>query len=188
MRYALPIIIQHVHGCLNWLFSVDLMFFLITTSFRYSECTTKHKDNTYYDRWYIVLFTVLAFTTDCEQDQDGDDAALEDMTAVPSANGQRAREGFCKKYGPWYVWGQLNNWYRQTIADPTATLSGDRRGTIALPDIECTFVRPRSRYSTKVCFILRQRHYLKLAWLERLNTHVVLFKILQNSIARWVPV
>ena len=60
------------------------------------------------------------------------------------------RGALCKKYGPWFIWGQLNAWYKQTVYDPTASLSAERRGTISLPDIECAFAGPRSKYSTKV--------------------------------------
>ena len=55
-----------------------------------------------------------------------------------------------KKYGPWFIWGQLNAWYKQTVYDPTASLSAERRGTISLPDVECTFAGARTKYSTKV--------------------------------------
>ncbi|ETO29425.1 hypothetical protein RFI_07694 [Reticulomyxa filosa] len=44
-----------------------------------------------------------------------------------------------KKYNPQYVWGQLNFWERQTIEQPDASLSHSRRGTVALPNIECCY-------------------------------------------------
>jgi hypothetical protein len=34
------------------------------------------------------------------------------------------------------VWGQLSSWYKQTVYDPSVSLSADRRGTLSLPDIE----------------------------------------------------
>jgi hypothetical protein len=40
------------------------------------------------------------------------------------------------RYGAHYVWGQLSSWYKQTVYDPTVSLSADRRGTLSLPDIE----------------------------------------------------
>jgi len=33
-----------------------------------------------------------------------------------------------KKYQPHFAWGQLCSWYKQTIYDPSASLSADRRG------------------------------------------------------------
>ncbi|KXZ45516.1 hypothetical protein GPECTOR_53g102 [Gonium pectorale] len=42
----------------------------------------------------------------------------------------------CKRYGPWFMWGQLSGWYKQTVYDPTASLSAERRGTLSLPDVE----------------------------------------------------
>ena len=76
--------------------------------------------------------------------------AIDTIAPAVLRNGQKDRGGVCKKYGPWFIWGQLNFWYKQTISDPTASLSAERRGTISLPDIESSFVTPRSRYTAKV--------------------------------------
>lgn len=62
----------------------------------------------------------------------------------------RGHAGLSKKYGPGFLWGQLNGWYKQTVFDPTASLSAERRGTISMPDIESCFSGPRSRYTRKV--------------------------------------
>jgi hypothetical protein len=35
-----------------------------------------------------------------------------------------------------FIWAQLSSWYKQTVYEPTASLSADRRGTVALPDVE----------------------------------------------------
>lgn len=40
------------------------------------------------------------------------------------------------RYGPHYTWAQLSSWYKQTVYDPTASLSADRRGALSLPDVE----------------------------------------------------
>ena len=48
----------------------------------------------------------------------------------------KATMGMAKKYGAGFIWGQLNGWYKQTVFDPTASLSAERRGTISMPDIE----------------------------------------------------
>jgi hypothetical protein len=44
-----------------------------------------------------------------------------------------------KMYRPLYLWGQLNGWFKQTVNDPTASLSAERRGTLSLPDIDSCF-------------------------------------------------
>jgi len=41
-----------------------------------------------------------------------------------------------KKYSMQFLWGQLIFWFKQTIYDPNASLSADRRGTLSLPDVE----------------------------------------------------
>lgn len=83
------------------------------------------------------------------------DAAIVEVEAVGGSAAIRGptkhrRSVLCKKYGPLFVWGQLNAWYKQTVYDPSASLSAERRGTISLPDIECVFLGLRSRYSAKV--------------------------------------
>jgi hypothetical protein len=54
------------------------------------------------------------------------------------------------RYGPLYVWGQLSAWYKQTVYDPTASLSADRRGTVSLPDIDACY-GPRFDAKVRVC-------------------------------------
>lgn len=56
----------------------------------------------------------------------------------------------CKKYHVSFVWGQLNLWFKQTVSDPTASLSADRRGTVSLPDIESCYGSGRKDYYKKV--------------------------------------
>lgn len=41
-----------------------------------------------------------------------------------------------RKYSSLFVWGQLVAWYKQTIAQPQASLSQDRRGTLSYPTLE----------------------------------------------------
>ncbi|KAG2481828.1 hypothetical protein HYH03_019206, partial [Edaphochlamys debaryana] len=55
----------------------------------------------------------------------------------------------CKRYGPWFMWGQLSGWFKQTVYDPTASLSAERRGTLSLPDVESCY-GTRARYTAKV--------------------------------------
>jgi len=44
-----------------------------------------------------------------------------------------------KKYQQHFAWGQLVSWFKQTIYDPSASLSADRRGTMSLPDPESAY-------------------------------------------------
>ena len=58
-----------------------------------------------------------------------------------------------KKYQPHYPWGQMCSWFKQTIYDPTASLSADRRGTISLPDVG-------SAYNNGVAYVKADRKQL----------------------------
>lgn len=44
-----------------------------------------------------------------------------------------------KKYQAGFVWGQSVGWFKQTVGDPSAALSAERRGSLTLPDIETCF-------------------------------------------------
>ena len=44
-----------------------------------------------------------------------------------------------KKYQPHFAWGQLVSWFKQTIYDPSASLSAERRGAMSLPDPESAY-------------------------------------------------
>lgn len=57
-----------------------------------------------------------------------------------------------KKYSQQFIWGQLNGWFKQTVYDPAATLSAERRGTLSLPDMESAYGAASTRYDAKVCF------------------------------------
>ena len=76
----------------------------------------------------------------------GDEAG----TGRPAERQGKATVGMAKKYGPGFIWGQLNGWYKQTVFDPTASLSAERRGTISMPDIESCYGSARNRFSMKV--------------------------------------
>eukprot|EP00668_Euglena_longa_P031445 GGOE01040647.1.p1 GENE.GGOE01040647.1~~GGOE01040647.1.p1 ORF type:complete len:963 (+),score=216.69 GGOE01040647.1:35-2923(+) len=54
-----------------------------------------------------------------------------------------------KKYASHFIWGQLAAWFKQTIYDPSASLSADRRGTVSLPDPESAYVGGPSMYMQK---------------------------------------
>lgn len=67
-----------------------------------------------------------------------------------SGGGRRGgREQLCKKYGQGFVWGQLNGWFKQTVYDPTASLSAERRGTLSLPDADSAYSGSHGRYHKK---------------------------------------
>lgn len=46
-----------------------------------------------------------------------------------------------KSYSKSYIWGQLISWFRQTSADPGASLVQDRRGCLMLPDVSSCYAR-----------------------------------------------
>lgn len=73
----------------------------------------------------------------------------------PTPTPPLAASALRKVYRPLYVWGQLSSWFKQTVNDPTASLSAERRGTLALPDVESAFAGGRARYSPKVRFLRR---------------------------------
>jgi len=75
----------------------------------------------------------------------------------------KAMMGMAKKYGAGFIWGQLNGWYKQTVFDPTASLSAERRGTISMPDIESCYGNARNRYSMKVIAVFGSAVRLELA-------------------------
>ena len=52
-----------------------------------------------------------------------------------------------KEYDQQYVWGQLVGWFKQTVANPNASLSAERRGTLSIPDVS-SFVIERGKINT----------------------------------------
>jgi hypothetical protein len=71
-------------------------------------------------------------------------------TPAKAGGAAAAKSSLVKKYGPGFIWGQLNGWYKQTVYDPTASLSAERRGTVSLPDIEsCYGSGVKTRYTAK---------------------------------------
>lgn len=58
-----------------------------------------------------------------------------------------------KKYSSHFIWGQLVVWFKQTVNDPAASLSADRRGTLSLPDIESCYGSGRAKYHAKVILV-----------------------------------
>lgn len=47
------------------------------------------------------------------------------------------------------MWAQLSSWYKQTVYDPTASLSAERRGTLSLPDVESCY-NSKEKYDARV--------------------------------------
>jgi hypothetical protein len=60
-----------------------------------------------------------------------------------------------RRYKSSFIWGQLVGWFKQTVLDPAAPLSGDRRGTLSLPDPEACYGRygPRDREGMLVAML-----------------------------------
>ena len=77
----------------------------------------------------------------CLEDGDGEGADGPSKPARASNN--------CKKYSSHFIWGQLVAWFKQTIYDPSASLSADRRGTVSLPDPESAYVGGYLSYPKK---------------------------------------
>ena len=75
-------------------------------------------------------------------------AKAAETAAAALARQHRKNPALKKTYRPLYVWGQLSGWFKQTVNDPTASLSAERRGTLSLPDIESCF-SGRGRYGAK---------------------------------------
>ena len=71
------------------------------------------------------------------------------------ANASSKSSVLSKRYGSTFIWGQLSGWFKQTVYDPTASLSAERRGTISLPDIESCYGGSKQRYNAKVGSSLR---------------------------------
>lgn len=61
--------------------------------------------------------------------------------------GSDAEKFLSRRYGGQYCWGQLVSWYKQTIYNPEASLSAERRGTMSLPDPESAYGNPKSYWS-----------------------------------------
>ena len=107
----------------------------------------------------------LEADSDAEQDQEADSSAgeCEDGSKRPARNVDRRQPGLPaqqlpplladaprKKYSQQFIWGQLNGWFKQTVYDPAATLSAERRGTLSLPDVESAYGSASTRYDAKV--------------------------------------
>ena len=70
--------------------------------------------------------------------------------AAPRPQGRAVTSNLVKKYGALFIWGQLSGWFKQTVYDPTASLSAERRGTLSLPDPDSCYGSVR-QYTQKVC-------------------------------------
>ena len=80
-----------------------------------------------------------------EEDASGKDATYRrDPSTRPAVKLAKRYRGdvenvMRKKYQQHFAWGQLVSWFKQTIYDPSASLSADRRGTMSLPDPESAY-------------------------------------------------
>jgi hypothetical protein len=62
-----------------------------------------------------------------------------------------------KIYRSGFAWGQLSGWFKQTVNDPSSSLSAERRGTLSLPDIESTCTSNGNKNYMKVRLRIRAR-------------------------------
>eukprot|EP00803_Ostreobium_quekettii_P003488 evm.model.scf_39.17 EVM.evm.TU.scf_39.17 scf_39:159856-164351(-) len=76
-------------------------------------------------------------------------AGQETTTGRPQSDLNRQEIEVSKKYPMNFIWAQLSFWFKQTVTDPTASLSADRRGSICLPDIESCYNSGRKDYHKK---------------------------------------
>lgn len=60
------------------------------------------------------------------------------MEITGKPNDAKICEKIKRRYSSQFVWGQLVSWYKQTIVNPEASLSQDRRGTLSYPMIKST--------------------------------------------------
>ena len=62
-----------------------------------------------------------------------------------------------KPYRPAFVWAQCTAWFKQTVYDPTASLSAERRGMLSLPDVETAYsgVSHQSEYPLSFGYVFR---------------------------------
>lgn len=52
-----------------------------------------------------------------------------------SKRDQKPKE-YTRSYTPDFIWGQLINWFKHSVANPATLLSNDKRGLIDLPSID----------------------------------------------------
>nr|XP_024389357.1 uncharacterized protein LOC112288888 isoform X3 [Physcomitrium patens] len=88
-----------------------------------------------------------------------------------------------KSYSKNYIWGQLISWFRQTSADPGASLVQDRRGCLMLPDISSCYARTiqhdfRCGYSDKdrKRMILHMETHPQKKWTRKFTPELWNFK------------
>ena len=81
----------------------------------------------------------LFLNREAEAELDAEDENRLVTSAQIKAKKHENHPALQKSYRPMYVWGQLNSWFKQTVNDPTASLSADRRGCVSMPDIDSAF-------------------------------------------------
>ena len=81
------------------------------------------------------------------------DHSKSDIRMLESLGNTDIVKEWAKKYGPNHLWGQLVFWFKQTINEPNASLSADRRGTLSLPDIESASGGSKYGSSTRINMI-----------------------------------
>jgi len=70
-----------------------------------------------------------------------------------------------KVYRSGFTWGQMSGWFKQTVNDPSSSLSAERRGTLSLPDIEsCTAGELEKYIKTRVLMVDKLRKKPDAMW------------------------
>jgi len=70
-----------------------------------------------------------------------------------------------KVYRSGFTWGQLSGWFKQTVNDPSSSLSAERRGTLSLPDIEsCTTGDNKSYIKSRPLMVKKIREKPESMW------------------------
>ncbi|EGR33923.1 SET domain protein, partial [Ichthyophthirius multifiliis] len=89
---------------------------------------------------YFTNYAYKQFTSEEILIQKGDVINVELYEEKQSQNQEQGLDNFLKKlsktYQSLFVWGQLNIWYKQSVANPGNLLSAERRGTIVYPCLQ----------------------------------------------------
>lgn len=101
----------------------------------YLKTTPRFNSHLVGDIAYFYAFTHTYFTSHQYKSYVSEEikVALQEVTGNPL---DKSSEKEKKRYSSQFVWGQLAFWYKQTIVNPEASLSQDRRGTLSYPLIK----------------------------------------------------
>jgi hypothetical protein len=72
---------------------------------------------------------------------DSTDIFIHPLDLGSSRNSISGPRPWHKTYNKEYVWGQLIGWYKQSVADPGASLGKAARGCLTLPDVASCYAK-----------------------------------------------